>query len=92
MSDIQTNEAPTELLTDAQQELLVWLTTFLRENQHAPSIRQMMRAMKLKSPAPVQSRLEHLRKKGYLDWTEGVARSVRIYWTAEGKKFTFEEQ
>lgn len=38
----------------------------------------MMRAMQLKSPAPVQSRLEHLRNKGYIDWTEGKARTIRI--------------
>jgi repressor LexA len=38
----------------------------------------MMRAMNLRSPAPVQSRLEKLRKKGYLEWTEGQARTIRI--------------
>jgi repressor LexA len=38
----------------------------------------MMRAMNLRSPAPVQSRLEHLRTKGYIDWTEGKARTIRI--------------
>ena len=38
----------------------------------------MMQAMQLKSPAPVQSRLEHLRAKGYIEWTEGRARTIRI--------------
>jgi repressor LexA len=38
----------------------------------------MMRAMNLKSPAPIQSRLERLRSKGYIDWTEGKARTIRI--------------
>ena len=37
-----------------------------------------MQAMNLKSPAPVQSRLEHLRNKGYLEWSEGKARTIRI--------------
>ena len=45
---------------------------------HAPSIRQMMKAMNLRSPAPVQSRLERLRNKGYIDWTEGKARTIRV--------------
>ncbi len=44
----------------------------------SPSIRQMMQAMNLKSPAPIQSRLEHLRTKGYIEWTEGQARTIRI--------------
>ena len=67
-----------EPLTTAQEELYNWLVDYIRENQHSPSIRQMMRAMKLKSPAPIQSRLDHLRKKGYIDWSEGKARTIRI--------------
>ncbi|MEL6223349.1 MAG: transcriptional repressor LexA [Cyanobacteria bacterium J06627_8] len=65
-------------LTTAQKELYDWLVEYIREHQHSPSIRQMMRAMDLKSPAPIQSRLEHLRNKGYIDWTEGRARTIRL--------------
>ncbi|MGB3491152.1 MAG: transcriptional repressor LexA [Elainellaceae cyanobacterium] len=65
-------------LTTAQQELYDWLVDYIQENQHSPSIRQMMRAMGLKSPAPIQSRLEHLRTKEYIDWTEGRARTIRL--------------
>ncbi len=67
-----------EPLTEVQQELYNWLVEYIQEHQHSPSIRQMMRAMGLKSPAPIQSRLEHLRTKGYIDWTEGKARTIRI--------------
>lgn len=67
-----------EALTEAQQQLYDWLVEYINQNQHAPSIRQMMRAMNLKSPAPVQSRLEHLKAKGYIAWTEGKARTIRI--------------
>ncbi|HAA27206.1 MAG TPA: repressor LexA [Cyanobacteria bacterium UBA8553] len=67
-----------EPLTEAQQQLYDWLVDYIHTSQHAPSIRQMMRAMNLRSPAPVQSRLEHLRSKGYIDWTEGKARTIRI--------------
>ncbi|MEM6253333.1 MAG: transcriptional repressor LexA [Cyanobacteria bacterium P01_D01_bin.156] len=67
-----------EPLTNAQEELYNWLTNYIRTHQHSPSIRQMMRAMGLKSPAPIQSRLDHLRKKGYIDWNEGKARTIRI--------------
>lgn len=69
---------PMESLTEVQQQLFDWLVDYIKENQHSPSIRQMMRAMGLKSPAPIQSRLEHLRAKGYIDWTEGRARTIRI--------------
>ncbi|MEM8779624.1 MAG: transcriptional repressor LexA [Cyanobacteria bacterium P01_G01_bin.49] len=67
-----------ESLTPAQKELYDWLIEYINQNQHAPSIRQMMKAMNLRSPAPVQSRLERLRNKGYIDWTEGKARTLRI--------------
>lgn len=67
-----------DALTDAQQELYDWLIEYIQNNQYPPSIRQMMKAMGLKSPAPVQSRLEHLRSKGYIEWTEGKARTIRM--------------
>lgn len=67
-----------EKLTEAQQELYEWLAEYIRINQHSPSIRQMMQAMNLRSPAPIQSRLEHLRNKGYIDWNEGKARTIRV--------------
>lgn len=71
-----------ESLTEVQQQLYDWLVDYIRQYQHSPSIRQMMRAMNLKSPAPIQSRLEHLRAKGYIDWSEGKARTIRIVQSA----------
>ena len=50
----------------------------MRDFQHSPSIRQMMEAMGLKSPAPVQSRLKHLQEKGYISWQEGKARTLKV--------------
>lgn len=70
-----------EPLTQAQEELYNWLVEYIQTTKHAPSIRQMMRGMNLRSPAPIQSRLEHLRSKGYIDWTEGKARTIRILGT-----------
>ena len=67
-----------ETLTPAQQELYDWLVDYIRTAQHPPSLRQMMKAMNLRSLAPVKRRLERLRTKGYLDWTTGQARSLRL--------------
>ena len=50
----------------------------MREFRHSPSIRQMMQAMGLKSPAPIQSRLKHLQEKGFISWQEGKARTLQI--------------
>ena len=65
-------------LTQAQNELYAWIKNYMREFQHSPSIRQMMQAMGLKSPAPIQSRLKHLQEKGYISWQEGKARTMQI--------------
>ena len=42
-------------LTDAQNELYSWIKNYMRAFQHSPSIRQMMQAMGLKSPAPFKA-------------------------------------
>ena len=65
-------------LTDAQNELYKWIKKYMKDFQHSPSIRQMMDAMGLKSPAPIQSRLKHLQEKGYISWQEGKARTLQI--------------
>ncbi len=65
-------------LTQAQNELYSWIKNYMKEFQHSPSIRQMMIAMGLKSPAPIQSRLKHLQEKGFISWQEGKARTLQI--------------
>ena len=65
-------------LTEAQNELYEWIKNYMKDFQHSPSIRQMMNAMGLKSPAPIQSRLKHLQEKGFISWQEGKARTLQI--------------
>ena len=65
-------------LTEAQNELYGWIKNYIKEFQHSPSIRQMMQAMGLKSPAPIQSRLKHLQEKGFISWQEGKARTLQL--------------
>ncbi len=65
-------------LTAAQNQLLEWIKDYIKNFKHSPSIRQMMNAMNLKSPAPIQSRLKHLQEKGYINWQEGKARTLQL--------------
>ena len=70
---------PSDLnLTEAQNELYEWIKKYMRDYKHSPSIRQMMEAMNLRSPAPIQSRLKHLQEKGYISWQEGKARTLQL--------------
>ncbi|MDJ0712745.1 MAG: hypothetical protein QNJ54_00805 [Prochloraceae cyanobacterium] len=65
-------------LTAAQKELYDYLVAHIDKFQYSPTIREMMRAMHLSSPAPIQARLGRLRSKGYIDWEEGQARTFKI--------------
>ena len=76
--------SPGDDLTQAQNELYGWIKDYMKNFQHSPSIRQMMQAMGLKSPAPIQSRLKHLQEKGYISWQEGKARTLQIFDDALG--------
>jgi repressor LexA len=78
MSLLQAPSASQQALTDAQQELYDWLEDYITTHRHSPSIRQMMEAMGLRSPAPVQSRLRHLQQKGWITWQEGQARTLQL--------------
>ena len=71
-------DATLSALTDAQQQLYDWLSAYIGEHRHSPSIRQMMEAMGLRSPAPIQSRLRHLQQKGWITWQEGQARTLQL--------------
>ena len=73
-----------EPLTTAQQELYDWLSDYIGVHRHSPSIRQMMEAMGLRSPAPIQSRLRHLQQKGWITWQEGQARTLQLLGDALG--------
>ncbi|MFN9661898.1 MAG: transcriptional repressor LexA [Cyanobacteriota bacterium] len=70
-------------LTPAQQELYDWLADYIGTRRHSPSIRQMMEAMGLRSPAPIQSRLRHLQQKGWITWQEGQARTLQLLGDGE---------
>ena len=65
-------------LTIAQKELYDWIVEFLVDHAYAPSIRQMMEAMGLHSPAPIQSRLRYLQEKGWIQWQPGQARTLQL--------------
>ena len=74
--------ATTQELTEAQRELYDWLADYIGSHRHSPSIRQMMEAMGLRSPAPIQSRLRHLQQKGWITWQEGKARTLQLLGNA----------
>jgi SOS-response transcriptional repressor LexA len=53
-------------LSEPNQKLLDWLKIYLAENRTSPSLRQIMKAMQLRSPSAAASRLAVLKKRGYI--------------------------
>lgn len=67
----------TTQLTQAQQELYDWLAA-RPPSEPVPSYREMMQAMGLRSPAPIQSRLAYLAAKGWIAGDPGKPRSIKV--------------
>jgi repressor LexA len=57
-----------EPLTTAQKETYDMLVSFIKREGRSPSMGEMMRALGLRSPAPVESRLNNLKKKGWINF------------------------
>lgn len=68
----------TEQITERQKELLVWIIEYIAENKYAPTIKEMEKAMGVRSVAPIQNLLRRLREKGYVTWIDGRARTIQV--------------
>jgi len=73
-----TKEKP---LPEKQLQLYKYIAQYINDNNKPPTYRQMMIAMNGKSVAPVQSKMNRLRIKGYVDWIDGKAGTLHILKT-----------
>ena len=64
-------------LTARQQEILVWLTEYIRRHGYSPTIRELCLAFQFASPQGAMCHLESLRKKGWVTWQEKLCRTIR---------------
>ena len=67
-----------EALTDVQRNVYEYLCRYISENGVSPSYRDIMNDLEYSSPAPVQSCIDLLEKKGYVSRIPGKARSLKI--------------
>src|SRR3989338_1245290 len=65
-------------LTKKQSEALEAIREFLVKHNYAPSYRDVMRDMGIKSPATAYNHVQALRDKGYIKLREGHMRSVEL--------------
>lgn len=65
-------------LTKKQSEALNVIREFLAEHNYAPSYRDIMRLMGIKSPATAYAHVQQLKEKGYIRLRNGEMRSVEL--------------
>jgi len=71
-------ENPQSDLTKKQSEALEVIREFLATHNYAPSYRDVMRDMGIKSPATAYNHVQALREKGYINLRDGQMRSVEL--------------
>ena len=65
-------------LTIKQEKVYMIIKEFIEEKGYSPSIREIMSIMNLTSPATIHSHIEKLVDKGYITYTPGKFRTIRI--------------
>lgn len=73
-----TSTTPLVPLTERQREILVWLFRYIDEHGYSPTVRELCHAFSFGSPNGAMCHLVPLRKKGWLTWQDGHARTLRI--------------
>lgn len=61
-----------------QQQIYDFIKSYIAENQHAPSMREVAKGVGLKSPSTVHGHLDRMREKGYIDFTDSLPRTLRV--------------
>lgn len=74
------------MLPSKKQEILLeFIDQFIRENNYAPSYREVMRALDYKSVSTVAKHIEGLIERGWLVKRENSKRSLEVIYKSDGQ-------
>ncbi|MFJ7933735.1 hypothetical protein [Sporosarcina sp. NPDC096371] len=65
-------------MSERQQLIYNYIKKFIAENHYSPSMREITDAVGLKSVSTVHGHLDRMRDKGYVDFVNTSARTLRI--------------
>ena len=65
-------------LTDRQREILAWLAGYIRDHGFSPTVREVVQAFGFHGPSGAMAHLRPLKRKGWITWQEGHARTLRV--------------
>jgi len=63
--------------TPRQRKIYDFVVSFIAEREYPPTRREIQLALGIRNPNGVMSQLVSLRRKGWIDWQDGAARTLR---------------
>jgi len=72
-----TTTTPIRPLTDRQREIYRWIVQYIADHGFSPTIRELCLAFGFASTEGAMCHLRPLRRKGFLTWADGHARTMR---------------
>jgi len=64
-------------ITPRQREVFDWIVAYIAERGYSPTRREIMKGFGWGTTNATMSHLIPLRKKGWIDWIDGTARTIR---------------
>jgi len=64
--------------TPTQRRLLLLIQSMTERQGYPPTIRELLKAAKARSPNAVAQQLRYLRRKGWVEWLPRHARTLRV--------------
>lgn len=68
-------------MNDLHVEIYKCIEHFIKENGYAPSYRQLINLTSASSVSTINRYLGELRALEYIDFVDGVSRSMRVVWS-----------
>lgn len=65
-------------MTEKQEILLNAIKDYINEWGYSPTIRELCKITHKKSPGTILPMLKRLRRDGYIDYTDGRNRTIRV--------------
>lgn len=66
------------MLNKKESDTLNVLVEYINQNGYAPSVREIMQILGLKSPSTVHRYLKRLQSKGFIERKENFSRAIRV--------------
>ena len=65
-------------ITEREKVLLLFVVDYIKENHYAPSVREIMTGLGIRSSSTVQMRLQSLKFKKLIDFEDSMPRTIVV--------------